>query len=134
MAARRVMTIDTSLVTVVGRAQMIEMLTNSYADYFVRNLVAILGEMRAGLEILEASASHRPALNREGRGQKLSSSPIRYVRPRFYAPLVEKKCSLTLLIRAACAGITSHQRKPKPHSGDLTIGPPVGSSTRLFIL
>jgi len=56
MAARRVMTIDTSLVTVLDREQMSVVLSNSHADYFVRNLVAILGEMRAGLEILDTDA------------------------------------------------------------------------------
>ncbi len=56
VAARRVMTIDTSLVTVLDREQMSVVLNNTHADYFVRNLVAILGELRAGLEILDTAA------------------------------------------------------------------------------
>lgn len=56
MTARRVMTIDTSLVTVLDREQMSVVLSNTHADYFVRNLVAILGELRAGLEILDTGA------------------------------------------------------------------------------
>lgn len=56
MAERRVLTIDTSLVTVLDREQMSVVLSNAHADYFVRNLVAILGELRAGLEILDTAA------------------------------------------------------------------------------
>ncbi|MDH0632237.1 phage major capsid protein [Stenotrophomonas maltophilia] len=56
MAGRRVLTIDTSLVTVLDREQMSVVLSNTHADYFVRNLVAILGELRAGLEILDTAA------------------------------------------------------------------------------
>lgn len=56
MPARQVLTVDTSLVTVLDREQMSVVLTNTHADYFVRNLVAILGELRAGLEVLDTAA------------------------------------------------------------------------------
>lgn len=56
MAQRRVLTIDTSMVTVLDREQLSVVLSNAHADYFVRNLVAILAEMRAGLEILDTGA------------------------------------------------------------------------------
>lgn len=49
-------TIDTSLVTVLDREQIAVTVSNSHADYFVRNLVAILGELRAGLEVLDQGA------------------------------------------------------------------------------
>lgn len=56
MPARKAMTLDTSLVTVLDREQMSVVVSNTHADYFVRNLVAILAELRAGLEILDAAA------------------------------------------------------------------------------
>lgn len=56
MPARKVLTVDTSLVTVLDREQMSVVLSNTQADYFVRNLVAILGELRAGLKLLNTAA------------------------------------------------------------------------------
>lgn len=56
MPARKVLTVDTSLVTVLDREQISVVLSNTHADYFVRNLVAILGELRAGLEVLDTAA------------------------------------------------------------------------------
>ena len=50
------LTIDTSFVTVLDREQANVTISNSHSDYFVRNLVAILGEMRAGLEVVDESA------------------------------------------------------------------------------
>lgn len=49
----RGMTLDTSYLTVLDREQMTVMIGNQHADFFVRNLVAILGELRAGLEVLD---------------------------------------------------------------------------------
>lgn len=48
--------LDTAYVTVLDREQPSVMLSNSHADFFVRNLVAILGEMRAGLEVRDTRA------------------------------------------------------------------------------
>ena len=59
------MVLDTSTTTVLDREQMSVVLSNSHADFFVRNLVAILGEMRAGLEVIDTSAVYKfdlPAL------------------------------------------------------------------------
>ena len=53
------MVLDTSTVTVLDREQMSVVLSNSHADFFVRNLVAILGEMRAGLEVIDTSAIYK---------------------------------------------------------------------------
>lgn len=49
-------TIDTGFATVLDREQASVVLSNSHKDYFTRNLVAILGELRAGLELLDTSA------------------------------------------------------------------------------
>lgn len=62
MPAGTVLTIDTSFVTVLDREQMSVMASNTHADYFIRNLVAILGELRAGLEILDTRAVFKLAL------------------------------------------------------------------------
>ncbi|WP_418648800.1 phage major capsid protein [Thauera butanivorans] len=48
--------LDTAHVTVLDRQQMSVMLSNSHADFFTRNLVAILGELRAGLEVRDTLA------------------------------------------------------------------------------
>lgn len=53
---------DTSYVTVLDREQMTVTLSNSHADFFVRNLVAILGELRAGLEVLDEFAVYKGQL------------------------------------------------------------------------
>lgn len=52
-------TLDTSFTTVLDREQMSVTVSNSHEDYFVRNLVAILGELRAGLEVLDEFAVFR---------------------------------------------------------------------------
>ncbi|WP_363797829.1 phage major capsid protein [Lysobacter firmicutimachus] len=49
-------TLDTRFTTVLDRQQMSVLISNSHADFFVRNLVAILGELRAGLEVTDSSA------------------------------------------------------------------------------
>ncbi|KAF1704033.1 phage major capsid protein [Pseudoxanthomonas suwonensis] len=56
LAAGTALVIDTSFVTVLDREQMSVLATNTHKDYFTRNLVAILGELRAGLEILDVKA------------------------------------------------------------------------------
>lgn len=58
MSEGEFMTIDTSFTTVLDRESVSIVLSNSHADYFTRNLVAILGELRAGLEILDTGAVH----------------------------------------------------------------------------
>ncbi|HRQ66881.1 MAG TPA: phage major capsid protein [Xanthomonadaceae bacterium] len=50
------LTIDPAHVTVLDREKAGVMLSNSHADYFIRNLVAILGELRAGLEVRDTWA------------------------------------------------------------------------------
>lgn len=50
------MVLDLNYVTVLDRERASVMLSNSHADYFRRNLVAILGELRAGLEVLDEGA------------------------------------------------------------------------------
>ncbi|MEQ5837451.1 phage major capsid protein [Marinobacter sp. NFXS9] len=57
------LTIDTSFTTVLDREAPSVMLSNSHKDYFTRNLVAILGELRAGLEILDAFAVYKMDLS-----------------------------------------------------------------------
>ncbi len=51
-----VLVIDTTHVTVLDREAPSVMVSNSHMDYFTRNLVKILGEMRAGLEVRDAQA------------------------------------------------------------------------------
>lgn len=48
--------LDTAHVTLLDREQPTVMLSNSHKDYFTRNLIAILGEMRAGLEVRDIGA------------------------------------------------------------------------------
>lgn len=50
------MSVDTAFVTVLDREKAGVLLSNSHKDYFTRNLVAILGELRAGLEVTDAAA------------------------------------------------------------------------------
>lgn len=50
------LTVDTAYTSLLDRQQLVVTLSNSHEDYFVRNLVAILGELRAGLEVLHESA------------------------------------------------------------------------------
>lgn len=50
-------------VSVLDREQPSVMLSNSHKDYFTRNLVAILGELRAGLEVRDGFAVYRMDLN-----------------------------------------------------------------------
>ena len=48
-------------------------ISNSHSDYFVRNLVAILGELRAGLEIRDAGAIMRVSF--DGLDEPVSDAP-----------------------------------------------------------
>lgn len=57
------LTIDTRFTTIMDREQMSILVSNSHKDYFTRNLVAILGELRAGLEVLDAGAVYHFGLN-----------------------------------------------------------------------
>jgi HK97 family phage major capsid protein len=50
------LTIDTGFVTVIDREQLTVSVSNSHEDFFVRNLIAILAELRAGLEVTDQSA------------------------------------------------------------------------------
>lgn len=50
------LTIDTSFTTVLDREAISVLLSNTHKDYFTRNLVAILGELRAGLEVRDVKA------------------------------------------------------------------------------
>lgn len=56
LAEGTAMTIDTSFTTVTDREAPSVVVSTSHADFFVRNLVAILGELRAGLEVLDTLA------------------------------------------------------------------------------
>jgi HK97 family phage major capsid protein len=53
------LTIDTSYVTVIDREQPNMTVSNSHKDYFTRNLVLLLGELRAGLEVLDSWAIYQ---------------------------------------------------------------------------
>lgn len=53
------LTMDTGLITVLDREQPQILLSNSHEDYFTRNLIAILGELRAGLEVLDVGAIYQ---------------------------------------------------------------------------
>lgn len=56
------MILDTSFVTVLDREQVSVAVSNSHLDYFTRNLVAILGELRAGLEVIDTNALYKFSL------------------------------------------------------------------------
>jgi len=60
------MTIDTRFTTLLDREQMSVLVSNSHQDYFTRNLVAILAELRAGLEVTDAGAVYSFALPSSG--------------------------------------------------------------------
>ena len=48
--------IDPAFVTVLDRQQPTILISNSHKDYFTKNLIAILAEMRDGLEVLDTGA------------------------------------------------------------------------------
>ena len=51
IAAGTALIVDLTRVTLLDREQPSVMVSNSHEDYFRRNLIAILGELRAGLEV-----------------------------------------------------------------------------------
>lgn len=53
------LTLDTSATTVLDREQMTVQISNQHSDFFTRNLVAILGELRAGLEVTDTGAVYK---------------------------------------------------------------------------
>lgn len=55
----RAFTIDTSFTTVLDREQPNILLSNSHKDYMTRNLVLILAELRAGLEVTDLFAVYK---------------------------------------------------------------------------
>lgn len=59
-------TVDTRFTTVLDRETPTILLSNSHKDYFTRNLVAILGELRAGLEVLDTFAIYKMDLYTSG--------------------------------------------------------------------
>lgn len=62
MPSGTALTIDPSFVNVLERWSLVVQVSNSHADFFVRNLLAILGELRAGLEVLDAGAVQKVTL------------------------------------------------------------------------
>jgi HK97 family phage major capsid protein len=56
LARGQALIIDTQHVTLLDREQASVLLSNSHADFFIRNLIAILCELRAGLEIRDTGA------------------------------------------------------------------------------
>lgn len=49
---------DTAFITVLDREQATMTVTDSHADFFVRNLLAVLCELRAGLEVVDIAACY----------------------------------------------------------------------------
>ncbi|WP_168356147.1 phage major capsid protein [Lysobacter enzymogenes] len=66
LAAGNVLGLDTAHVTVLDRMRASVLLSNSHKDYFTRNLVLILAELRAGLEVADAKAVRKLALPAPG--------------------------------------------------------------------
>lgn len=48
--------LDTNYITLLDRQQISILVSNSHADNFTKNLITILGELRAGLEVLHSGA------------------------------------------------------------------------------
>lgn len=63
LAEGTALVMDTSYVTVLDREQPNVLLSNSHKDYFTRNLVLVLGELRAGLEVADVFAVQRVTLD-----------------------------------------------------------------------
>lgn len=57
------LTIDPNFTTITDREAPSVVVSTSHSNYFVRNLVAILGELRAGLEVLDTAAVYLVDLN-----------------------------------------------------------------------
>src|SRR5690606_35004716 len=56
MPAGSALVLDLSFITVLDRERVSVLLSNSHKDNFTKNLVTILGELRAGLEVLDQGA------------------------------------------------------------------------------
>lgn len=59
LAQGEALVIDRSFTTVLDREQAGVQVSNSHEDFFVRNLVAVRGELRAGLEVRDLAAVYR---------------------------------------------------------------------------
>lgn len=66
LAEGTALTIDTSFVTVTDREKVSVVVSTSHADFFTRNLVAILGELRAGLEVHDTFAVYEMDISGSG--------------------------------------------------------------------
>lgn len=66
IAEGKALTVDTSFTTVLDREEPSILLSNSHEDYFIRNLVSILGELRVGLEVLDTAATYLVDLQTSG--------------------------------------------------------------------
>lgn len=56
MPTDNAMVIDTNFVTMLDRQQVSILISNSHGENFTKNLITILGELRAGLEVLHSGA------------------------------------------------------------------------------
>ena len=56
MPTDNAMVIDTNFVTMLDRQQISILISNSHGENFTKNLITILGELRAGLEVLHSGA------------------------------------------------------------------------------
>lgn len=54
--------LDTSYTSVLDRQAVSVLISNSHKDYFTRNLILILAELRAGLEVLDTLAVRKTTL------------------------------------------------------------------------
>ena len=59
LAEGKCLILDPAFVTVLDREQVSVVASNTHKDYFTRNLVAILGELRAGLEVADLNAVYQ---------------------------------------------------------------------------
>lgn len=63
LAEGKALILDVGYVTVLDREQVSVLVSNTHKDYFTRNLVAILGELRAGLEVTDLQAVYQVDLD-----------------------------------------------------------------------
>jgi len=56
LAQEHALVLDLNYITVLDRERPSVLLSNSHADNFTRNLITVLGELRAGLEILDVGS------------------------------------------------------------------------------
>ncbi|MGY0634295.1 phage major capsid protein [Luteimonas sp. A478] len=62
LAAGTALTLDTRFTTVLDRRQVSVLVSNSHKDNFTKNLITILCELRAGLEVIDTRAVRKFAL------------------------------------------------------------------------